>query len=85
VITTQPAPAPAPAHSLRLTLADAKQKSRTWYFQALDAEAKDDFKTARELYKKIMDELPKEVDGQEVWFQDVEARRQYADKVLGVK
>jgi hypothetical protein len=87
--TTGPAVAPARAATTApvpaLTLAQAQQKSRAWYFQALDAEAKDDFKTARELYKKITEELPREIDGQEVWFQDVEARLKYADKVLGVK
>jgi hypothetical protein len=78
---TVPPPPPAP----KLTLQDAQQKSRALYLKAFDAEAKDDFAAAKRLYKQIMDELPKEIDGQEVWPSDVKLRYDQAVKILGDK
>jgi hypothetical protein len=74
VIATQPAPParpPGPAPAPRLTLQDAQQKAKAWYGQAFDADADGDLAKAASLYKKIMDELPEEIDGQRVWPSDV--------------
>ena len=90
VVATQPArtaaPAPAPVPPApRLTLQDAQQKAKAWYGQALDADADGDLAKATKLYKRIMDELPPKIDGQDVWPSDVKLRYDEAAKVLGAK
>lgn len=89
---TRPVPSPAarpvaatlPA-APKLTLQAAQQKARRWYFEALDADAEGDYATAKRIYKQIMDDLPKEIDGQEVWHSDVTLRYEQARKMLGEK
>jgi hypothetical protein len=90
VVATQPAraaaPAPAPVPPApRLTLQDAQQKAKAWYGQALDADADGDLAKATKLYKRIMDQLPPKIDGQDVWPSDVKLRYDEAAKVLGAK
>jgi hypothetical protein len=84
VVATQPAAAPAPAVP-KLTLQDAQQKAKAWYGQALDADADGDLAGATRLYRRIMDELPPKIDGQDVWPSDVKLRYEEAVKVLGAK
>ena len=40
---------------------------------------------AARLYKQIMDDLPEQIDGQDVWPSDVKLRYNQARKVLGQK
>ena len=81
VAATQPAPVPAPARPPapapappKLTLQEAQQRAKAWYGQALDADADGDLAKATKLYKRIMDELPPKIDGQDVWPSDVKLR-----------
>jgi hypothetical protein len=58
----------------KLTLQEAQQRAKAWYGQALDADADGDLAKATKLYKRIMDELPPKIDGQDVWPSDVKLR-----------
>jgi len=87
VAATQPLPAAprAPAPAPRFTLQDAQQRAKLLYGQALDADADGDFAKAARIYKQIMDELPRQMDGQDVWPGDVQLRYGQARKLQNEK
>jgi hypothetical protein len=76
-------PTRPPAAPPKLTLEQAQQKAMTLYGQAFDADAAGDVAEAARLYKRIMDEVPQAIDGQEVWPSDLQLRYKQARELLG--